>query len=102
MRFLIYPAAAATLATVFLTLMDSFLCPPWNVGYWIRRVWQRALLARRADRSSFNLAVRLLSGERSGSIHSKSTRAGSNKWPCGRTLIFSCSRRGAPSQAVRG
>jgi hypothetical protein len=56
-------------------LSDSFLRLRWN----IRRVWQRTLLARRADRSSSYLAIRRLSGQRSGSIHSWSNHARSNK-----------------------
>jgi hypothetical protein len=40
-------------------LSDSFLRLRWQ----IRRVWQRALLARRADGSSSNLAIRLLPGQ---------------------------------------
>lgn len=57
------------------SLSDSFL----RLRRRIRRVWRRALLARRADRSSSNLAIRPLPGQRSGCVHSGSNHARSNK-----------------------
>jgi hypothetical protein len=70
-------------------LSDSFLRPPWKIGHWIRRVWHQALLARRADRSPSDLAIRLLPGQRSGSVHSQSNDARSSIWPMALTAILS-------------
>src|SRR5260221_12543475 len=65
-------------------LSDSFLRLRWK----IRRVWHQALLARRADRSPSDLAIRLLPGQRSGSVHSQSNDARSSIWPMALTAIL--------------
>jgi hypothetical protein len=63
------------------TLSDSFLRRAWKIGHWITRVRHEALLAGRAYRSPSNLAIRLLPGQRPGSVHSQSNDARSSIWP---------------------
>jgi hypothetical protein len=53
---------------------DSFSHPP--------------LLAGRADRSPSDLAIRLLPGQRSGSVHSQSNDARSSLWPMALTATL--------------
>ena len=82
-------------------LSDSFLRPPWKIGHWIRRVWHQALLAGRADRSPSDLAIRLLPGQRPGSVHSQSNDARSSIWPMALTAILSSGGYAPISRAAR-
>src|ERR1700761_6496382 len=81
MRLLILPTVAAALVTAIMSYPAEAASASrhWHHCPRLLWLWHRTLLARRADRQSADLAKRILPGKRSGSLHSLSVDAGSDK-----------------------